>query len=170
MFAINLIPWRSRVHESETDEFTPRQPLTRFRSEMDRLFDRFWGEPLAGTAGFPADRWQAFGWSPSLDVTEHDNEVAVRAEMPGVDPEDLDLSISGDVLTLSGEKKESSEERDGNFFRAERRFGSFRRSIQLPASVDPDKVEAEYENGVLTVRMEKAETAKPKRIPVKTTA
>ncbi len=167
MLAINVLPWRStKVRESETPE--SGTTLSRFRSEMDRLFDQFFGDEFFGLPARSEGQWPR-GWWPSADVTERDDEVLVRAELPGVDPEDLDVTISGDVLTISGEKRETEEEREENYYRSERRFGSFRRSMPLPTSVDPDSVEAEYRNGVLTVHLEKTETAQPKRIPVKAT-
>jgi HSP20 family protein len=105
-------------------------------------------------------------WAPLLDVSETDDEIQVSAEIPGIDPKEFDISVTGNVLTISGEKKEESEERKGNVFRSERRFGSFRRSITLPDSVDTEKVSADYDRGVLTVHLPKTEKAAAKRIPV----
>lgn len=171
MLNISLIPWKRGVSETGAEDFGPSTAVTRFRSEMDRLFERFFREPFwAGGEIAPERRGWSFGWAPSIDVTESEKEVLVRAEVPGVDLEDFDLQITGDVLTLSGEKKESTEEEEGDYYYAERRFGSFRRQIRLPTSVNPDQVNAEYRNGVLTIRMEKEHAAKPKRIPVSATA
>ncbi len=159
-----LIPWRGK---QRTPDVRPveESPLTQFRAEMDHLFDRFLREPwgmLERGLGGPGE------WMPSLDITETDREITIRAEVPGIDPEHLDIRISGNVLTLSGEKSESSERKDENCFHAERRFGAFRRSIQLPSEVDADKVSAEHANGVVTIRAPKLPGAQPRKIQVKT--
>lgn len=166
MLAINgLIPWRSKEREA-TKEGEAGSALSRFHSEVDRLFEHFFDEPLWGGSRFGPGLTSWSGWSPSLDVTESENEITVRAEIPGVDPKDIDISISGGTLTISGEKKEQSEERQGNRYRAERRFGSFRRSLGLPQSVDTEKIDAEYDRGVLTIHLAKSEEAVTRRIPV----
>ena len=139
------------------------RPLARVRDEMGDLFGRFledWGDwsfapPARGT------------WWPALDVGEHDEAVVVKAELPGMQPKDIDISVRGNTLTISGEKAESREEKDEAYYHAERRYGTFRREIGLPAGVDADKVEANYKDGVLTVTMPKSEEAKPKRVTVK---
>ncbi len=131
------------------------------RSELDRVFDDVFG-------GFvPRLRTSGAGWVPSLDVSERDDEITVQVEIAGVNAEDFDVSVIDDVLSISGEKKEESEEKGDNVYRKERRFGSFRRSIALPAAVDTEKISAEYDRGVLTVRLAKVEKAVPKKIQVK---
>jgi HSP20 family protein len=105
-------------------------------------------------------------WSPSLDLSESEKEITVRAEIPGVDPENIDIAVSGNVLTISGEKKEEYEERSQSVFRAERRFGSFRRSVALPDFVDTEHVSADYDKGVLTIHLAKSEKDVARRIPV----
>lgn len=166
MLAINgLIPWRSKEREV-TREDDSGSALSRFHSEVDRLFERFFDEPLWGGSRFSPDFGSWSGWSPSIDVTESESEITVRAEIPGVDPKDFDISVSGGTLTISGVKKEQSEESQGNRYRTERRFGSFRRSLALPQSVDTEKIEAEYDRGVLTVHLAKSEEAVTRRIPV----
>lgn len=166
MFAINLIPWKTRAPEGEAEGFAPTSSLARFRSEMDRLFDRFLSGPFGRPELASMEPGWPMKWMPSLDVTESDDEVFVRAELPGVDPKKIDISVSGDLLTLSGEKKQEKEEKRGSYYHVERSFGSFRRSVRLPSSVDRDAVSAEFENGVLTIRMRKAEVEKPKRVPI----
>jgi HSP20 family protein len=134
---------------------------TRFvRGEFDRVFDDMFGGIVPGL------RPSGTGWVPSLDVRESDDEIRVEAEIPGVSAEDFDISVMDDVLSISGEKKEESEETGDNFHRKERRFGTFRRSIALPAGVDTEKISAEYNRGVLTVRLAKVEKAVPKKIEV----
>ena len=169
MFAINLIPWKTRAPEGEGGGFAPATALERFRSEIDRLFDRFVSEPFGRSDLERMEPAWSMGWMPSLDVTESGDEVLARAELPGVDPKGIDISVSGDMLTLSGEKKEEKKEERGSYYHVERCFGSFRRSIRLPGSVDPDRVSAEYDKGVLTIHMPKAETQKPKRVPIAVT-
>lgn len=159
---MNLIPWRGKREEVDWDDFWSRSPLATFRTEMDRLFDRF----LAGSeTAFGPGRWG--DWAPSLDITETEKDVTVRAEVPGVDPKELEITVSGQVLTLAGQKKEFTEHKGENFHHSERRFGSFRRSIQLPASVDSEKISAEHKNGVVTIKLHKIASAAPKRIPVR---
>jgi HSP20 family protein len=129
------------------------------------MFDRFFTEPwgVLEPKGF-----REGGLFPRLDVSETDNDVTVRTEIPGLDSKDLNVSISDSTLTISGEKKEEKEREGENFYHCERRFGSFRREVELPMGIDPDKVTAEYENGVATIRVAKKPTAKPKHIPVQT--
>ena len=163
----NLIPWRSKVTESEASLPASRSAIGRFHSEVDRLFERFFTEPFFGEKDW-LTTWRPWStvWSPTLDVSESEDAITVKAELPGVDPKDIDLSITGDILTITGEKKEEREESRDGYFHTERWFGSFRRSIALPASVDREKVSAEYDKGVLTIRLEKTEAAVAKRIPV----
>jgi HSP20 family protein len=163
---MNLIPWRSK--QAQRREKNGRSPtaIEQFRSEMDRLFERFFRDPWGAAEDALAPMT---GWGPSVDVSETDADITVRAEIPGVDAKDLQVSITGDVLTLAGEKQESSERESENYYHSERRFGAFRRSIALPAGADPDKIDAEYRDGVLTVRIGKTPAAAPKKIAVKAT-
>ena len=135
--------------------------LLRLQDEMNDLFDRFfgwWGSPTTELVG---------QWWPVLELAEKEDHVIVRAEMPGLKREDIDVSVHGNVLTLSGEKKEEAEPREGACYCSERRYGSFRRDITLPAEVDADKVEATYKDGVLTLTLPKVEEAKTKKIAIK---
>jgi HSP20 family protein len=133
--------------------------LPSLQRRMNRLFEDFFGEPLGGLA--PAE-----GWMPALDVSETEESVLVKAEIPGVDPKEVEISLTGNELTLRGEKREESEEKKGAWHRVERRYGSFVRSVALPASVDPDRVDASAQNGVLTVTIGKREEARPRRISI----
>lgn len=134
------------------------QPLATLRSEMDRLFDGFWrglGAPRGAEAPprlFPG----AFGAGcPSLDLVENAADYRLSAELPGMDPADVELTIADDMLTLRGEKKESREEKTETFHLSERRFGSFQRSVPLPRGIDRDRIEARFDKGVLTVVLPK---------------
>ena len=102
-------------------------------------------------------------------MSETANEVTVQAELPGVDPKDLDITVTGERLTISGEKREESERKDKNFHQREIRSGSFSRTIQLPAGADPQQVSAEHKNGTLTIRIKKTEQAAARKINVKAT-
>jgi HSP20 family protein len=159
---MSLIPWRSKQREGVPAESSP---LTALRAEMDRLFDSFIREPF-GMLDWPAfmggDRW----W-PAIDVAESDKEVTVRAEVPGIDPQELDVTVTGNQVVISGEKKESSEKKEKGFYHSEARYGSFRRVIPLPEGVDAEHVDASYANGVLTLKLNKTPAAAAKRIEVK---
>jgi len=140
-------------------ELAPFREFNRMRKETDRLWDSFFERgPGAGETG---------QWYPSLDVTETKNDVVVKAEVPGMDPKDIDISLSNGVLTIKGEKKQEREEGEGDYHLAERIFGAFTRAIQLPAEVQSDKIEATYKNGVLKVILPKSEEAKKKEIKIK---
>jgi HSP20 family protein len=130
----------------------------RIRDEINRIFNDDWlATPgLTGTS-----------FAPTVDVSDSDDEVVVTAELPGIDIEDVDVSVSGNVLTLKGEKKDEHEEEKGNYYHRERWAGSFERSITLPDAIDPDKVTAKMKNGVLQVTFPKREEVKPKQISVK---
>ncbi len=144
-----LIPWR---HRGDVD---------RLGSEMDRLFNRFLDR---WSPEFPFREGQ---WMPSVDVSETGKEIMVNAELPGMDAKDIDISVSGTVLTLKGERKREYEEKDENLYRIERRYGAFSRSIQLPAGVDPEKAEATYKDGVLKLTLPKTKEESISKIRVK---
>ena len=156
---MSLIPWRNK--REDQGELSP---LVSFRSEMDRLFDAFLREPFVAM-DWP--QWGVGAWSPAVDIAEDDKELTVRAELPGIDPKELDVTVVGSQLTLSGEKKESTEHDGKDFYHSETRYGSFRRSVPLPEGIDTEHVEAQYANGVLTLRLPKTAPAAQKRIEVK---
>ncbi len=138
----------------------PFRDLVSIQDEMNRLFDDFFGRPLART------EWTEGVWSPTVDVSEDKDNVIIRAEMPGTKKEDVNISIQDNVLTLKGEKKQEKEEKDKNYHRVERSYGSFCRSFQLPTSVKTDKIKANYRDGVLNITLPKTEEVKPKQIPI----
>jgi HSP20 family protein len=107
------------------------------------------------------------GYQPALDVSETDEAVVVKAELPGMTRDDIDISVQGNTLTIGGEKKETAEDRGKDYYVSERRYGTFRRALTLPSGVDAEHIEAKYRDGVLTVTLPKSEQAKPKRINVK---
>jgi HSP20 family protein len=157
---MSLIPWRNKREGQETELAS----LVSLRGEMDRLFDSFLRDPF-GALDWP--HWGAGKWSPAVDVAEDDKEVSVRAELPGIDPKDLDVTVVGNQLILSGEKQESTESKEKGVYQGETRYGSFRRTVPLPEGVDTEHVDAEYAHGVLTLRLPKKAPANQKRIEVK---
>lgn len=156
---MDLIPWRNK---NRTPMTALERPLSSFRAEIDNLFDRFFREPWGGSGLL-----SGAGMFPQLDMAESDNDVTIRAEVPGVRPEDVQIEVTGNLLKLSGEKSEQKEEKGRDYLCSERQFGAFSRIVQLPTSVDPNKVDATYKDGVLTVKMTKHAEAKPKRITVR---
>ncbi len=142
-------------------QWKPFREVSRLRSEMDRLWDEYFG---AGRRGLqPLEE----AWLPAVDVSESEDKITVKAEIPGLEAKDIDISMSGDTLTIKGEKKTETEEKEENYHVVERSYGSFRRAMKLPALVDADRVEATYKNGVLTVVLPKKEEVKPKAIEIK---
>jgi len=142
-------------------QWKPFREVSRLRNEMDRLWDEYFG---AGRRGLqPLEE----AWLPAVDVSESEDKITVKAEIPGLEAKDIDISMSGDTLTIKGEKKTETEEKEENYHVVERSYGSFRRVMKLPAMVDADKVEATYKNGVLTVVLPKKEEVKPKAIEIK---
>jgi HSP20 family protein len=143
-------------------EITPWRPfgeLSSFRKEMNRLWDRFLGETPFG-ARF------AEGWSPSVDVSETKDNVLIKAELPGLEAKDVNVAISGDILTIKGEKRKEQEEKDEHHHYVERYSGSFERSFRIPVNVKQDKIEAAFDKGVLKVSLPKTEEAKKKEIKI----
>jgi HSP20 family protein len=137
----------------------PEGGMTTFRKEMDRFLDQFWS----------GDTMERIGaWTPDIDVTETKDTLTIKAEVPGIEPKDLQLTLEGGILTLRGEKRQETEQKDEHFFRSERHYGSFVRSIRLPVNVDSSKVSAAFKHGVLTVVMPKTAEAKGKAIPIAT--
>jgi HSP20 family protein len=158
---MSLIPWKNKQQEGGGGEASP---LVALRGEMDRLFDAFFREPF-GALDWPlrgSDRW-----TPAIDASEDEKEFTVRAELPGMDAKDLDVTVTGNQLVISGEKKETSEHDGKDFYRKEIRSGSFRRVMPLPEGVDTENVDAEYSNGVLTLHLKKTAPTPQKRIEVK---
>jgi HSP20 family protein len=113
------------------------------------------------------DRAMTTAWAPALDISERKDAYLVTVEVPGVEPEDLDITMEDGLLTIKGERQFTSESSEQQFHRVERRYGAFRRSITLPAQVQADQIEATFDNGVLQIVVPKAEEAKPKRIQVR---
>lgn len=148
----------------------PREPMSdwgpfalmrRMREDMDRLMGEFlpmrW--PDLGA-------WEVSAWAPRADLYETDTEVVVKAELPGVDPKDIEITTTAEAVTVRGEMKKEEEETKGGVHRAERRYGSFSRRFALPAGVEADKAKAAYKSGILEVRFPKTEKARGVKIKV----
>ena len=135
-------------------------------SEMNRMFDDMFGGPARGPEGRQRGQ-QLTEWAPAVDVLQRDGDLVVRAELPGVRPEDVDITVQERVLTISGQRREEQEEQRGGYYVKERRSGSFSRSMTLPEGVNEDSIRARYENGVLEVTIEGAAAVRePRRIQV----
>ncbi len=139
----------------------PFRELMSLRDAMDRLVEESF-VPTLRTSWFGGDLSSVL----AVDMYETKDDVVIKATVPGVSPDDLDISVSGDVLTIKGETKEEKKTEEVNYIRQERRFGAFRRDIQLPVAVNLDKAEATFEDGVLTLTLPKAEEVKPKKLTV----
>lgn len=135
-------------------------------SEMNRLFDEMFGGGLSSRRSGGQQRGQgAAEWAPAIDVVQQDDDLVVRAELPGARPEDVEVTVHQGVLTISGKREEQREEERGEYLVRERRSGSFRRSLQLPGGIDENSIRARFDNGVLEVSIEGAAAAQgPKRI------
>jgi HSP20 family protein len=132
------------------------------REAMDHLFDDAFTRPFSRIRnGGP--EWS----SPAIDMYQTNDNVVVKAALPGIKPDEVQINVSGDVLTIRGETKQEEEKKDKSWHIHEHRWGSFERSVMLPSGVKPDKANAEFENGILTVTLPKAEEVKPRTITVK---
>lgn len=148
-----------RYQEPELASWSPFDRLSTLRDEMNRLFD-------VSFPSFGRDAGLLSGWSPALDVYQDKDSVYVKAELPGLKKEEIEISLQNGVLAISGERKHNEEKKEGETFRSERYFGRFHRSVTLPTPVNSGAVSASYKDGVLTVTLPKAEEAKPKQIEV----
>lgn len=136
-----------------------RAPFMSLRDEMDQLISRFSDDWSSG--------WLAQGFEASLDLSENNDAIEVRMDVPGIKPEEIEVEVTGNLLRITGERKEEEEEKSKTYHRIERHSGSFCRAVTLPCEVEEDQVEANCENGVLTITLPKSESVKPHKIPVK---
>lgn len=138
----------------------PFKELETLRGEMDTLWDSFFGERT------PIIRKER-EWVPPIDISETKEAVVVTTEVPGIDPKDVNISFTQDMLTIKGEKKQEKKEEGENYYRVERSYGSFSRSFRIPVSVKEDEIKAQHKGGVLKITLPKAEDARPKEIEIK---
>jgi len=167
----DMVPWRWGGLRHWDEESRPYESFLRemdsLHKEMDRLFEDFWKGSTSQT--FMTQPWQQGALSPRIDESEDEKSFHIKVELPGMDKDDVDVTLSGGVLTIRGEKKQEEEEKGKNFYRKERSFGSFRRSLPIPVDVDETRVEAKFEKGVLFIELPKTAEAikKVKHISIK---
>ena len=140
--------------------WNPMRDMRSLRNEMNRLFEEAFDE-------MPLNRWQtSTNWGLAVDVSENDEVFLITASVPGVNPDDIEITISDNVLTIKGEFKSEETIEEEKYHLRERRYGSFGRSLTLPVAVNADEVDASYENGVLKLEVPKADEVKPRRIQI----
>jgi len=177
----NIIPKKEKagqlpIHVEKYPVLRPEnigQPFLDLQRATNRLFDDFfrtfgfsgghWGEPLSLTPDVFGSQW------PRVDISETDDSIRITAELPGVNKDDLEISVSEGRVTIRGEKKEQKENKGKDYYRLERSYGAYQRSFSLPCEIDEDKVDASFEHGVLDIKLPKTEAARKrvKKIPVK---
>ncbi|MCT8997578.1 Hsp20/alpha crystallin family protein [Chelativorans intermedius] len=163
----DLIPWGRERSSLSQRQAEADNPLLSLQRDINRVFEDFWNRferSYAGANGFLTAA------NPRTDISETEKEVEVSVELPGMDEKDIEVSLTDDVLTIRGEKKNEREEKKKGYYLSERSYGSFYRSIPLPAGVDPEKADARFKSGVLTITLPKTPEAQQKvrRIEVKT--
>jgi HSP20 family protein len=141
--------------------WNPTRDLLSIRDDMNRMFNELFGrtEGQEGT-------WLSGAWTPPVDIHETDDALILKAELPGFSKNDVNVELKDNTLTLKGHRQEEKEVKEEQFHRRERAYGSFQRTFMLPASVDAEKVTANYKDGILELRLPKRETAKAKRISI----
>jgi HSP20 family protein len=154
---MNIIRYQRVPHHELSVAF---DRFANLREEFDRVFDTSFGSVFRPLGSLNR-------WNPAVDVYQNKDQYTVHAELPGLKKEEIELSLNGDTLTISGERKQETKSEEGS--RTERFFGKFQRSVILPVPVNAEKVNATYKDGILTVVLPKAEEAKPKQIPVSVT-
>jgi HSP20 family protein len=140
----------------------PARELDTFQTDMNRLFDSFFGRRDAA----PNGNGYARRWIPAMDLVETDGELVLRADLPGLDRDDIEIEVKDNILTVSGERKAEHEEKGEGFYRVERASGRFSRSLDLPRGIDAGGVKANFDRGVLEVRIPKPEERKPTRVEI----
>lgn len=177
----DVITWNRKKGTSKGSHFPTRQsehhhPFLSLHREMNRLFDHFfrnfedfplspfWEErfsPLLGERSSP--------FSPKINVSENDKEIEITAEIPGMDQDDIDVTLTDNIITIKGEKTREKEEQNKEYYHVERSYGSFKRSLQLPCEIEEDKIDASFKKGVLKITLPKCETAQRniRKIPLK---
>lgn len=143
-------------------KYDPFRDLRSLQDEMNRLFSGTFSR-----GGSAQDEMMRGAWSPSVDISENKDQIVLEAELPGMKPEDVNISIENNVLTIHGERKFEKKDDSDNYHRVERSYGSFTRSFTLPPTVSSENAQAEFENGILRLTLAKREEAKPRRIEIK---
>ena len=155
-----IIPWKRKNLSSDNSSENSMVNLSR---QIDDLWNREWSPDIFRDLGFFGDH----SWYPKMDVKEGKKDITVEAEIPGVDSKDIEVSLDGRILTIRGEKKHEKEDRNGGYYHCERSYGYFNRTIELPADVNDEKVDAKFKKGVLKIKLKKTKEAEAKRITVR---
>jgi HSP20 family protein len=170
-----LNKWKKREHDNgggalAKRETRGRDTLSRFRNEFDSTFDRVWRDfdrdPWLALSNLPATFGGLTDW-PAIDLAEDDKAVTVRVDVPGLDPKDVDVEVSGNMLSIRGRRDDEWEDKAHGVYRRERRSGSFARNITLPSYVDAEKIDARYDRGSLSITIPKIGDKARKRVEVK---
>ncbi len=149
----DLIPWTKSESQVPVRRDGDGNSFLDLRSRMNHMFDEFFDRPFGGASNMMGD------FAPSLDVSETDKEISIAVELPGLEPDDIRISLERNTLVISGEKQAEKEENDKRYYWHERSYGSFYRSIPLPEEVNEDKIDATFKNGVLHVNLPKTAEA-----------
>ena len=149
----DVLPWKRNKDKYAKD----------LRREVDSMYDRFFEPDFLPSTLFGKGKW-----GPKLDISEGRKDIIVKAEIPGIEAKDLDISIDGRRLNIRGEKKQEQTEEEETYYRVERSYGYFNRTIELPSEVDPNKVDASYKKGILKIKLRKTKSSETKRIKVTT--
>jgi HSP20 family protein len=164
---------KEKSESTEIKTVTPSRPLwgpNLIENEMDRMYRDFWKGPRF-SFGWPEElvsRNRDLGFlTPKIEMYEDKNDVVVKAELPGINKEDLEVNLQENILTIRGEKKSEEEEKKKGYYYSERSYGSFERSFEIPEKVLSDKIKASFQDGILEIRLEKSEEAKRKEIKIK---
>lgn len=153
----DLITWNRKKQQQIHPEHP--HPIAGIRREVNRLFDDFY-RGFGRVPALPYGEEELFGFSPKVNVSENDKEIEVSVEVPGMEQNDVDITLRDDMLMIRGEKKQEKEEKDKEYYYVERSYGSFCRTLQLPCEVDREKVNASYKKGVLRINLPKSEEIK----------
>lgn len=144
-------------------KYDPFRELRSLQDEVNRLF----GSTMSRSSASGDEETWGGGWSPRVDIYENKDNLVIEAELPGMNPENVDISVENNVLTIQGKRDFEKRDEDDNFHRVERHYGSFTRSFTLPPTVNSEEATADFENGVLKLKLAKREEAKPRRIEIK---
>lgn len=156
----NLVPALWGGNKNVPIRHEEEHPFSVLQREINSMFDDF----FKGFSTFPAEMMEgrAGGYVPKIDMTENETELNIKAELPGIDEKDIEVSLANDVITIQGEKKEEKEEKGKDYYHVERSFGSFRRVLPLPVGIDTEKAAASFKKGILNITIPKTEEAKGK--------
>jgi HSP20 family protein len=168
MAITDLIPWKKDEIKVPISRKEEEKALLDLRSRMNRMFDDFFERPFSLSPVFGESMFMG-DFAPSMDLSETDKEFTLSAELPGMDPEDIHITVDRNVLTISGEKRAEKEEEGERFYRVERSYGTFRRMIPFPEDADENNIDATFKRGVLKVKLPKTaeDLKKSKRIKIK---